>query len=230
VIPAKSGLRLVRAASLGELYRKSGWSTEDDTSGDHRLADFVFGNLRGSNYTAAGYGSIDDVLAGDIAMVRRLEHIPGSDVHLYAALDPTGMRAFMLWYSLEAGGPGLIPPEHRRQQTLPGISVLRDVAYGDWLIVDASHRVRGLGGVLFAIMLRDMAKAGYRRWYGRTVVPENLGLYEHLYHRKGRANLISKWQDGALTRIGFMGNLEGGWTEDLLRISLQGKPDLSSLI
>ena len=41
-----------------------------------------------------------------------------------------------------------------------------------------------------------------------------------------RLRHIGKWQDGAVTRIGFLGDLRGGWTEALLRASLKGMPDL----
>jgi len=228
-IPTKPGMRLVHAAGLGELYKKAGWYAGDGTTGDHRLAEFIFRNLRGSGYAAGGYGSVEDVLKGDVGMINHLARTPDGDVHLYAAVEPTGMRAFMLWYSLRAGGPGLLPPDNRKQGALPRVTSLRDVAYGDWLIVDASSRVRGLGGALFALMLHDMARSRYRHWYGRTIVPDNLELYERLYVRKGRARLVGEWQDGPLTRISFMGDLEEGWTEELLRSSLEGKPALSSL-
>jgi hypothetical protein len=220
------GIRLVRAASLDELYEKSGWSSEDGPTCDRRLAEFVFRNLQGSDYAVAGYGSIEDVLTGDIEMIRRFTLTPDSDVHLYAVLEPPEMRAFMLWYSLETGGLELLPPDDEKQRALPHSCSRREIAYGDWLIVDASSRVRGLGGVLFAILLHDMARSGYHFWYGRTIVPDNLALYERLYVRKGRAHLIGKWQDGAVTRIGFLGDLRGGWTEALLRVSMEGKPDL----
>jgi len=223
------GLRLVRAARLGELYEKSGWPSEDGPTCDRRLAEFIFRSLQGSNYATAGYGSVEDVLTGDIEMIRRLALTPESDVHLYAVLETGGMRAFMLWYSLDAGGPGLLPPDDPKQRSLPHGCKLREIAYGDWLIVDASSRVRGLGGVLFAIMLNDMARSGYHFWYGRTVVPDNLELYERLYVRKGRAHLIGKWHDGGVTRIGFLGDLRSGWTEALLRASLEGKPDMLTL-
>lgn len=221
-----TGLRLVRAGSLDELYAKSGWSSEDGPACDRRLAEFVFRNLQGSDYAAAGYGSVEDVLSGDVAMIRRLARAPDGDVHLYAVLEPPVLRAFMLWYPLEAGGSDLLPPGDRRQRALPPGCSAREVAYGDWVIVDAVSRVRGLGGVLFAIALHDMERSGYRFWYGRTVVPDNLELYERLYLRKGRAQLIGRWQDGAVTRIGFLGDLRGGWTEALLRDSLEGKPDV----
>jgi len=136
----------------------------------------------------------------------------------------------MLWYPLGAGGPELLPPGVHKQKGLPKGFDRRETAYGDWLIVDAPSRVLGLGGVLFAVMLHDMAQSGYRFWYGRTVVPDNLRLYERLYHQKGRANLIGTWQDGPVTRIGFVGDLRGHWTEELLRVSLDGKPELISLV
>jgi hypothetical protein len=221
--------RLVRAAGLDELYRKSGWPSEDGPACDRRVAEFMFRNLQGSDYAVAGYGSVGDVLAGDIGMIRRLARTPESDSHLYALVEPAGLRAFMLWYPLEAGGPGLLPPEGPQQRALPAGCSLREIAYGDWLMVDASSRARGLGGVLFALMLDDMARSGYRFWYGRTVVPDNRGVYERLYHRKGRARLIGEWRDGGVTRIGFLGDLQGGWTEELLRASLEGKPDLQTL-
>jgi hypothetical protein len=221
-----SGLRLVRATGLDELYQKSGWPPEDGPLCDRRLAAFIFRNLQGSDYAAAGYGSIEDVLTGDIEMIRRLALTPESDVHLYAVLESGEMRAFMLWYSLEAGGLELLPPDDRTQRALPPGCSLRDIAYGDWLIVDASSRVRGLGGLLFAMLLHDMARSGYRFWYGRTVVPDNRDLYERLYRRKGRAELIGEWQDGAVRRIGFLGDLQGGWTEALLQASREGGPEL----
>ncbi|HSG28240.1 MAG TPA: hypothetical protein VLA34_07150, partial [Candidatus Krumholzibacterium sp.] len=165
-------MRLVHAAGLDELYGNSGWSGQDRMACDRRLAEFIFRNLRGSGYEAAGYGSVEAVLAGDVAMIRRFGLMPDSDVHLYAALGPRGMQAFMLWYALGAGGPGLLPPDDQSRRALPPGTAHGDIAYGDWLIVDASIRVRGLGGVLFAIVLDDMARAGYRYWYGRTVVPD----------------------------------------------------------
>jgi hypothetical protein len=223
------GFRLVRAAGLDELYEKSGWSSEDGPTCDRRLAEFVFRNLQGSDYAVAGYGSVEDVLTGDIEMIRRLSLTPDSDVHLYAVLEPPTMRAFVLWYSLEAGEPGLLPPDDQKQRALPREHSRREIAYGDWLIVDGSARVLGLGGMLFAIVLHDMARSGYRFWYGRTVVPDNRELYERLYLRKGRAHLIGTWRDGAVTRIGFLGDLRGGWTEELLRASLEGKPEVSFL-
>jgi hypothetical protein len=224
-----TGLRLVRAAALDELYEKSGWPSKDGPTCDRRLAEFVFRNLQGSDYAVAGYGSVEDVLTGDIEIIRRFALTPGSDVHLYAVLEPAGIQAFSLWYSLEAGGLELLPPDDRDQGGFLRGCSRREIAYGDWLIVDASCRVRGLGGVVFAIVLHDMARSGYRFWYGRTVVPENLALYERLYLRKGRAHQIGKWQDGAVTRIGFLGDLRGGWTGALLRASLEGRPDLLTL-
>jgi hypothetical protein len=226
----RPGVRLVRAADLTTLYEKAGWTSEDPAACDRRLAEFVFRNLQGSDYAVAGYGSVEEVLTGDIGMIRRLALRPGSDVNVYVVLEPPGVAAFMLWYSLEAGGPGLWPPDDQEQRGLPPGCSPREIAYGDWLIVDAAARVRGLGGVLFAMLLHDMARSGYHFWYGRTVVPDNLRLYELLYHRKGRANLIGRWQDGPVTRIGFLGDLRGGWTEHLLRASMGGRPDLASLI
>jgi hypothetical protein len=228
--PAGPELRLVGAADLTTLYRKSGWDSADDPACDRRLAGFIARNLQGSDYAAAGYGSVEDVLAGDIDLIRRLARTPGSDVHLYGVPSPAGMAAFMLWYSLEAGGPGLLPPDDQAEGGLPPGCTSREVAYGDWLIVDATSRVRGLGGALFAIMLHDMARRGYHFWYGRTVVPDNLGLYQRLYHQKGRADLVGTWQDGPVTRIGFLGDLRGGWTEQLLRASLEGRPELAGLV
>jgi len=215
--------RLVRAARLEELYEKSGWSAHGAPAGDRRLADFVFRNLQGSDYAASGYGSVEDVLNGDIAMVRRLSEISGSDVHLYAVLGSSGLQAFILWYALEAGGRELLPPGYREGRALTDDSTYAEIAYGDWLIVDASARVRGLGTVLFATLLNDMADGGYRYWYGRTVVPDNRALYEKLYRRKGRAELLGEWKDGRVTRIGFLGDLRGGWTRTLLESTLKDK-------
>lgn len=199
--------RLIRASRLETLYEACGWPVRDVSDCDRRLAGFIFRNLQGSDYVASGYGSIEDVRNGDIAMIRRFEDDPGSDVHLYALPEPSGLQAFVLWYSLQAGGLELLPPAYRERGTVAEDATLAQVAYGDWLIVDASSRVRGLGGVLFAIVLDDMAKAGYRYWYGRTVVPENRDLYEKLYRREGRAELLGEWDDGPVTRIGFLGDL-----------------------
>lgn len=221
--------RLVRAASLEELYEKSGWSADDGPTCDRRLAEFISTNLQGSDYAVAGYGSAGEVVAGDIEMIRRSALTQTSDVHLYAVVEPRGLQAFMLWYPLRTGGFELLPPGEETQRVLPPGCSLHEIAYGDWLIVDAPSRAHGLGGVLFAIMLHDMARSGYSFWYGRTVVPDNLGLYERLYLRKGRARLIGKWQDGAVTRIGFLGDLRGGWTQALLQASLEGKADLRHL-
>ena len=160
---------LRRASRLEELYGKCGWPAEDGPGCDRRLAEFIFRNLQGSDYAASGYGSIEDVCSGDVAMVRRLASDPGSDVHLYGVPGPTGLQAFALWYALPAGGLELLPPGYRERRALAENCTLAEIAYGDWLIVDASNRVRGLGGVLFATVLDDMAQAGYRYWYGRTV-------------------------------------------------------------
>ena len=80
--------------------------------------------------------------------------------------------------------------------------------------------------MLFAIVLDDMAQAGYRYWYGRTVVPDNRELYERLYRRKGRAELVGEWEDGSVTRIGFLGDLRGGWTRELLESTTNGTSDM----
>ena len=149
-------------------------------------------------------------------MIRRFGGEPESDVHLYAVPEPSGIRAFILWYSLRAGGPNLLPPDYRAGAALPDGCSASEIAYGDWLIVDASSRVRGLGRKLFALTLNDMAQSGYRYWYGRTVVPDNRALYEKLYRRVGRASLLGEWEDGPVTRIGFLGDLRGGWTKALL--------------
>ncbi len=215
-------IHVVRAGDLGELYDKSGWLSQGEPACNRRLAEFVFRNLQGSDYATLGYGSVEEVLNGDIELVRRLARTPGSDVHLYAVPEPSGIRAFGLWYSLAAGGDDLLPPAFREEGALPEGCSRREIAYGDWMIVDRSSRVRGLGRALFAVVLNDMEASGYRYWYGRTVVPDNLALYEKLYLRKGRAALLGQWEDGPLTRIGFLGDLRGGWTKALLETSLEG--------
>jgi GNAT superfamily N-acetyltransferase len=160
--------------------------------------------------------------------MRRLASTTESGVHLYGVSQRRGILAFGLWYSLEGGGLELLPPESREDGRL-GEFERGDVAYGDWIIVDAASRVRGLGRALFAIALNDMAEAGYRGWYGRTVVPDNRALYERLYLRHGRAELVGEWEDGPLTRIGFLGELERGWTQTLLEAALRGCPRLEGL-
>ena len=210
---------VVRASDLEGLYEKSGWHSEDGPTCDRRLAEFIFRNLQGSDYAATGYGSVEDVLSGDIAMIRRFAHTPENDVHLYLVPGPSGIRAFILWYSLQAGELDLLPLDCREEGSLPGDCSRQDIAYGDWLIVDTSSRVQGLGRALFGIVLNDMAESGYRYWYGRTVVPDNRALYEKLYRRMGRASLVGEWQDGSVTRIGFLGDLRGGWTKALLEAS-----------
>jgi len=207
---------LIRATRLDELYRGMGWAVLGETACDHRLAEFIFRNLQGSAYAALGYAAVGDVVEGDIRLVRRLSSTAGSDVHLYAIAGQDGIRAFGLWYSLASGALDLLPPEYRAEEILLDGCRRCEIAYGDWVIVDASSRVGGLGFALFANFLDDMAEAGYRRWYGRTVVPENRALYEKLYRGRGRASLLGEWQDGPLTRIGFLGSLEGGWTKALL--------------
>ena len=217
---------LIRTSRLDDLYEQCAWPAHDGRACDLRLAEFIHRNLAGSDYTASGYASVDDVLTGDIAMIRRFADEPASDPHLYALCDPKGLRAFILWYALQAGGPDLLPPAERDRRALTNDCTLADIAYGDWLIVDTANRVRGLGGVLFAIVLDDMAQAGYRAWYGRTVVPGNRELYETLYRRTGRAELVGEWQDGPVTRIGFLGDLRGGWTKTLLDNALRDHPGL----
>jgi hypothetical protein len=208
---------LIRATRLEELYRGLGWTEEEPSACDRSLADFIFRGLGGSAYAALGYASVQDVLDGDILLIRRLSSTPGSGIHLYVIPEQHRIRAFGLWYSLRSGGLDLLPPDYRTEDILIDGCGRGEIAYGDWLIVEPASRVRGLGLALFAMLLDDMAEAGYRRWYGRTVVPENQALYERLYRGKGRASLLGQWQDGPLTRIGFLGSLEGGWTRALVK-------------
>ena len=221
--------KLIRASRLKQLYERCGWPAQGGATCDRRLAEFMYRNLEGSDYAAAGYGSIEDVVNGDIAMLRRYAGDPGSDVHLGAVLGLSGLEAFLVWYALHAGGPELLPPGYRERRALTDDCTRAEIAYGDWLIVDGSSRARGLGGMLFAIMLDDMARAGYRYWYGRTVVPDHRELYEKLYRRKGRAELLGEWEDGPVTRIGFLGDLRGGWTRTLLESTSRDAPGTVTL-
>lgn len=213
--PRRQSIQLIRASRLDELYRGLGWAAQKETACDGNLAEFFFRNLEGSAYAALGYAAVRDVLDGDIRLIRRLSSTPRSDVHLYVIPEQGGIRAFGLWYSLGSAGLDLLP-DYRGEEVLLDGCKRSEIAYGDWLIVETSSRVGGLGLALFATLLDDMAEAGYRRWYSRTVVPENRVLYEKLYRGIGRASLLGQWQDGPLTRIGFLGSLEGGWTKALL--------------
>jgi hypothetical protein len=216
--------QLIRASDPERLYEGLGWSLQDSSVCDRRLAEFIFRNLRGSAYASLGYGSVDDVLNGDIRSVRRMNATTGSDIHLCGVTERDELRAFGLWYSLEGGDLDLLPPDCRESGGRLADWERCEIAYGDWIIIDATSRVRGLGRALFAVMLNDMAEAGYRGWYGRTVVPENRAIYDRLYLRHGRAELVGEWKDGPLTRIGFLGNLRGEWTRSLLEDSLLGCP------
>lgn len=221
--------KLIRASRLEHMYERCGWPAQEGATCDRRLAEFMFRNLQGSDYVACGYGSIEDVVNGDIAMLRRYASDPGSDVHLGAVLGVSGLEAILVWYALQAGGLELLPPDYRERRSLTDEGTRAGIAYGDWLIVDGSSRARGLGGLLFAILLDDMARAGYRYWYGRTVVPDNRELYDKLYRRIGRAELLAEWEDGPVRRIGFLGDLRGGWTRTLLERTLRDAPGLVTL-
>ena len=70
---------LIRAAHLDELYRQSGWNSQGEADPDRRLSEFIFRNLRGSTYASHGYGSVEDVLHGDIRLIRRLSSTPSSE-------------------------------------------------------------------------------------------------------------------------------------------------------
>ena len=208
--------QIVTASTLDELYSKLGWDMASAT--DQKLADFMYSSLKNTGYKNTGYGTIQQILDGDIQLLKNLSKTSRSGLKILAVPENGGIAALTFWYPVNSSPSALVPPAQQAAAKI--LSKIGEKAgYFDWLIVNPSTRHKGVGRYIFASTLKSIRDSGLKYWFARTIFPENKKLYETLYHQQGKADIIAKWNDGRLTRVAFLGNLEGKWLEKLVKTS-----------